>query len=108
MYKNAKATRRMTASAAITPPAIAAVLEPLTAPIGLLEDDLVGVAEAGSLTEDAVEERSSNEYVIESRIIKEDPSPAFPFLISKVWFASERSLNVKTVVGTKSGDPIGV
>jgi len=81
MYKNAKATRRITANAAITPPAIAAVLELfLTAPKLGVEDEVWEVN--GSLkadVDDGGDDALSKEYVIESRITKDKPTPAPPF-----------------------------
>jgi len=78
MYKNAKAMSRMTANAAITPPAIAAVLELLTAPIPATALEVWEV-EGSSLELAVGDVESSKEKVIESRIIEEEPSPVRPF-----------------------------
>jgi len=74
MYKNAKAMSRMTANAAMTPPAIAAVLELLTAPTVATA---LEVWEVELAVGDDVE--SSKEKVIESRRTKEEPPPVRPF-----------------------------
>jgi len=108
MYRKAKAMRRTTATAAITPPAIAAVLVLLAAPGVELSGEELEVWEAANALEEDGDVKSSKEYEMESRIISEGPLPTAPFFISRVWFASVIGPDEKTVTGWKVEDPEGL